>query len=416
MNFAESYYERYSVAPKIFDDNPRSDTGIIVVIPCYDDEFIFTTLQSLDSAQMPSCSVEVIVVVNSAEDTNIAIVEKNRSIYVSLCEKKSYYHNFRLLPYIIEGVPHKIAGVGNARTVGMDEAVWRFASIETPRGVIVSLDADCLVSEDYFAEIYSRFYCSKDKPNACTLQYKHNFDENLYSEQEIIACRKYEMYLRYFRLAQKVAGIPVCMHTIGSCLAVTAESYAKMGGMSRRQAGEDFYFLQKLAQQSPVATICKPIVFPSPSVSERVPFGTGRSVKKIIDTGSCKVYNFSLFLLLKKFYSSFAGLFDDDSCEIPNEVIEFVGEQKFQILVEECRNNTSDRRSFVKRMFAKFDVFFMIRFLNSFGESSKYPVVEVEDAVIQLLKYYGAVSSDIIYDDILALDLSESNYKYSHKF
>ena len=77
MNFAEAYSERYSVAPKIFDDNPRSDTGIIVVIPCYDDEFIFTTLQSLDSAKVPSCSLEVIVVVNSAEDTEAAIVEKN---------------------------------------------------------------------------------------------------------------------------------------------------------------------------------------------------------------------------------------------------------------------------------------------------------------------------------------------------
>ena len=409
MNFAEAYSERYSVAPKIFDGNPRSDTGIIVVIPCYDDEFIFTTLQSLDSAKMPPCSVEVIVVVNSAEDTDTSIVEKNRRIYAKLCEKKDSYKNFSLLPYIIEGVPHKIAGVGNARKVGMDEAVWRFASVENPRGVIVSLDADCLVDEDYFTEIYTRFYCSKDKPNACTLQYRHNFDEKLYSEQEISACRKYEMYLRYFRLAQKVAGIPVSMHTIGSCLAVTAETYAKMGGMSRRQAGEDFYFLQKLAQQSLVAAICKPIVFPSPSVSERVPFGTGRSVKKIIETGSCKVYNFGLFLLLKKFYSSFAELFDSEQCEVPNEIVAFVGGQKLWALVDECRRNTSDRRSFVKRMFAKFDVFFMIRFLNSFDEFSEYPAVEVDDAVIHLLGYYGLSSSDNLYDDIFSLDISLQN-------
>ena len=409
MNFAEAYSERYSVAPKIFDDNPRSDTGIIVVIPCYDDEFIFTTLHSLDSAKVPSCSVEVIVVVNSAEDTEVAIVEKNRRIYAKLCEKRDSYKNFSLLPYIIEGVSHKIAGVGNARKIGMDEAVWRFASVENPRGVIVSLDADCLVSEDYFTEIYSRFYCSKDKPNACTLQYRHNFDENLYSTQEISACRKYEMYLRYFRLAQKVAGIPVCMHTIGSCLAVTAEMYAKMGGMSRRQAGEDFYFLQKLAQQSYVATISKPIVFPSPSVSERVPFGTGRSVKKIIDIGSCKVYNFGLFLLLKKFYSSFAELFDSEQCEIPNEIVDFVGVQKFWALVDECRRNTSDRRNFVKRMFAKFDVFFMIRFLNSFGETSGFAPVDVEVAVAELLDYYAVTRTENLYEDILELDVSIPN-------
>lgn len=408
MNFAEFYSERYSVAPKIFDGNPRSDTGIIVVIPCYDDEFIFKTLLSLDFAKVPSCSVEVIVVVNSAEDTEAAIVEKNRRIYTNLCETKDSCQNFRLLPYIIEGVPHKIAGVGNARKIGMDEAVWRFASVENSRGVIVSLDADCLVSEDYFIEIYSRFYCLKDKPNACTLQYQHNFDEKLYSKQEISACRKYEMYLRYFRLAQKVAGIPVCMHTIGSCLAVTAEAYAKMGGMSRRQAGEDFYFLQKLALQSKVASVDKPIVFPSPSVSERVPFGTGRSVKKIIETGSCKVYNFGLFLLLKEFYSAFPSLYDGDST-IPREIIEFVGEQKFKSLVDECRKNTSDRKSFVKRMFAKFDVFFMIRFLNGFDEQSDFAPVEVEIVVCELLDYYGVIRSENLYDDILELDISVPN-------
>lgn len=408
MNFAESYYKRYSVAPKIFNGNPRSDTGIIVVIPCYDDEFIFTTLRSLDSANCPSCSVEVIVVVNSAEDTDVAVVEKNRRIYASLCEKKDSYLNFALQPYIIEGVPHKIAGVGNARKVGMDEAVWRFATIENLRGVIVSLDADCLVAEDYFTEIYSRFYCAKDHPNACTLQFRHNFDEKLYSKQEIDACRRYEMYLRYFRLAQKVAGIPQCLHTIGSCLAVTAETYARMGGMARRQAGEDFYFLQKLALQSKVASVDKPIVFPSPSVSERVPFGTGRSVKKIIETGSCKVYNFGLFLLLKEFYSAFPSLYDGDST-IPREIIEFVGEQKFRSLVDECRKNTSDCRSFVKRMFAKFDVFFMIRFLNGFDEQSDFAPVEVEVVVSELLDYYGITSVKNLYEDILELDVSISN-------
>ncbi|MBQ4475861.1 MAG: glycosyltransferase family 2 protein [Bacteroidales bacterium] len=408
MNFAESYYKRYSVAPKIFNGNPRSDTGIIVVIPCYDDEFIFTTLRSLDSANCPPCSVEVIVVVNSAEYTDVAVVEKNRRIYASLCEKKDSYLNFALQPYIIEGVQHKIAGVGNARKVGMDEAVWRFATIENPRGVIVSLDADCLVSEDYFTEIYSRFYCAKDHPNACTLQFRHNFDEKLYSGQEIDACRRYEMYLRYFRLAQKVAGIPQCLHTIGSCLAVTAETYARMGGMARRQAGEDFYFLQKLALQSKVASVDKPIVFPSPSVSERVPFGTGRSVKKIIETGSCKVYNFGLFLLLKEFYSAFPSLYDGDST-IPREIIEFVGEQKFKSLVDECRKNTSDCKSFVKRMFAKFDVFFMIRFLNSFSESKIYPPEEIEAAVAKLLEYYGDKDVENLYSKVLSIDCATAN-------
>lgn len=409
MDFAEFYAARYSVAPKIFNDSPRSDTGIIVVIPCYDDDFIFTALHSLDSAQKPPCSVEVIVVVNSAEDTDTSIVEKNRSIYNKLSSQKSNYRNFCLLPYIIEGVPHKIAGVGNARKVGMNEAVWRFANIENPYGVIVSLDADCLVANDYFTSIYDKFFIAKKKAKASTLQFQHNFDEKLYSRQEIDACRRYEMYLRYFRLAQKIAGIPVCMHTIGSCFAVTAEAYAQMGGMSRRQAGEDFYFLQKLALQSPVANIQTPIVFPAPSVSERVPFGTGRSVKKIMDTGCCTVYNFGLFLLLKKFYSSFSTLYQGKSIDITLEIVDFVGKEKFAALVDECRRNTSDAKSFSKRMFTKFDVFFMIRFLNSFEKTSKFPPVEIEFAAKELLDYYDIKSNKNLYDDIFALDISCDN-------
>lgn len=409
MNFAEFYSNRYSVASKIFDDDPRSNTGIIVVIPCYDDDFIFKTLDSLEQAQQPPCHVEVIVVVNSAEDTQDAIVEKNRHIYDSLREKCSQYSHFQLRPHIVEKVPHKIAGVGNARKIGMDEAVWRFASIDNPRGIIVSLDADCLVDKEYFTLIYKMFSFGKKKTNACTLQFQHNFDKNQYSEIEINACRRYEMYLRYFRLAQKVAGIPNCLHTIGSCFAVIAEAYAKMGGMSRRQAGEDFYFLQKLALQSYVDGVAKPIVFPAPSISTRVPFGTGQAVKKIVEQGTCPVYNFNLFLILKAFYSKIADLHANDEVNIPSEIMNFVGNERLLSIVHECRENTSNEKGFIKRMTDKFDVFFMIRFLNGFGSESKFPPQEVESAAKSLLEYYGEHESGDLYKDLLSLDVKARN-------
>ncbi|MCF0206717.1 MAG: glycosyltransferase family 2 protein, partial [Bacteroidales bacterium] len=153
MNLAEFYRNRYSVGPQIFNDNPRIDTGIIVVIPCYDDEHIFTTLDSLDNADQPPCTVEVIVVVNSAEDTPSGIISKNRDIYSRLCKITGKFSNFALKPHIIEGVCHKFAGVGNARKTGMDEAVDRFTKIENEKGIIVSLDSDCLVAKGYFVKI-----------------------------------------------------------------------------------------------------------------------------------------------------------------------------------------------------------------------------------------------------------------------
>ena len=56
----------------------------------------------------------------------------------------------------------------------------------------------------------------------------------------------------------------------------------KCGGMKIRKAGEDFYFLQELAKTSGVGVIEKKLVFPSPRISERTPFGTGQAVKDII--------------------------------------------------------------------------------------------------------------------------------------
>ena len=76
MSFANKYFSRYKTYPKIFENNPCPQTGIIVIIPCYDDEFIFETLKSLEKAQKPICKIEIIVIVNSGEKTPKHIVQK----------------------------------------------------------------------------------------------------------------------------------------------------------------------------------------------------------------------------------------------------------------------------------------------------------------------------------------------------
>lgn len=403
-NFADFYAERFSAGPKIFNDNPRNDTGIIVVIPCYEDKFIFKTLDSLNSAKKAPCSVEIIVIVNSSETTPQPIVERNQEIYDEL--QDCHFENFNMKSFLIKDVPVKIAGVGNARKIGMDEAVKRFAMIDNPRGIIVSLDADCLVDEDYFVEIYSVFSKNNKPASACVMQYHHDFDENLYSAEEICACKKYEGYMRYFRQAQKIAGFTNAVHTIGSCFAVTADVYTKVGGMSRRQAGEDFYFLEKTAQITNIAVINKPIVFPAPGISTRVPFGTGQSVKKIIEGSDYKVYNFELFLILKKFYDSFEDLYlTDDLGLLPAEILIFIDADSFRKKIAECRANASNAKKFAKRLMNKYDQLFMIRFLNSFDEKSIYPPTTVDVAVSMLLQYVGQSETADYYDDMYRFDL-----------
>ena len=74
------------------------------------------------------------------------------------------------------------------------------------------------------------------------------------------------------------AGLPYSYHTIGSAFAVTAKAYARQGGMNRRKAGEDFYFINKLIKGENFGEITNTTVFPSPRTSNRVPFGTGKAI------------------------------------------------------------------------------------------------------------------------------------------
>lgn len=404
MGFADNYFVRYKSRSEIFSDNPCSNTGIIVVIPCYDEDFIFDTLNSLESAKMPECSIEVIVIVNSNENTPDKIITKNRETFqqlvvASLIDK---FTNFNLLPYLIEKTPKKIAGVGLARKTGMDEAVIRFNKIDKADGIICSLDADTLVSEDYFTKIYN-FYSSNIKSEACIFQFQHNFDTKLYSQNEIDACKLYEIYLRYFRLAIEYTGFPYAIHTIGSCFSVKAATYCKAGGMSTRQGGEDFYFLHKLAPMTKIGLIKKAIVFPAARISDRVPFGTGPAVRKIINDGSYEIYNFKLFDILKHFFNNIENIYNttEDLTElIPTEIINFAGDKLIIEYIEECKNNSSDYKSFRKRFFTKFDTFFIIKFLNSFGSDSNFPPKDILQSAAELFKSHGNTAQNLNPEDI----------------
>ena len=408
MDFSTHYFSRYNAQPLLFDVFPCGNIEMIVVIPCYDDELIFNTLQSLEGAKQGKSNVEVIVIVNSGVNAPVSVIENNREIFKELKAKgeSGYYKNFNLLPAIVEDVPKKTAGVGYARKTGMDEAVRRFAAIGKPQGIIISLDADTLVNENYFVSIENHFK-QNTKTGAFTFQFQHDFNPEIYSKEEIEACKRYEIYLRYFRLALKLTGFPYYFHTIGSCFAVTALAYTRVGGMPCRQGGEDFYFLHKLAPMTTIGEIKEILVYPSPRMSDRVPFGTGPSVKRIIEDGSYRVYNVDLFLVLKRFFDCFGYFSESENIDteiIPSEITNFIGKEKLLEIISECRQNAKPGKNLLKRFFSKFDAFFIIKFLNSFTGNSNYFPMEVAEAGKWLLEYYEIKESGDIYDAIVRLD------------
>jgi hypothetical protein len=109
----------------------------------------------------------------------------------------------------------------------------------------------------------------------------------------------YELSLRYYTLGLAAAGSPYAYESMGSCIAARADAYAEVRGFPRRQAGEDFYLLDKLAK---VGAIHRPVRQPielRSRRSARVPFGTGARVGELVESGDeLSTYHPRVFELL----------------------------------------------------------------------------------------------------------------------
>jgi hypothetical protein len=176
------------------------------------------------------------------------------------------------------------------------------------------------------------------------------------------------------------------MITIGSAFAVTAEAYVKRGGMNRRQAGEDFYFLQNLAQLGTVGEITATRVFPSARLSNRVPFGTGAAIQKWMagTEDLTKTYNFKAFSDLKTFFDSKEKLFKIDEAaylsiisELPESIQQFVLQDNFWNELDDLNKNCSSLKSFQIRFYHKFNAFKVLKFMN-FAHEQFYKKADLE--------------------------------------
>jgi len=164
-------------------------------------------------------------------------------------------------------------GVGLARKIGLDWALQCLRDVGAAGGPLICLDGDTRVAPDYLAAIH-RFF-SDESRWAAVVDYAHPLAGDGEESRAILA---YELFLRYQELALHYGGSPYYYPAIGSTMICTGAAYAAAGGMNRRQAGEDFYFLQQLAKTGRVDRIREAVVAPASRPSHRVPFGTGRKV------------------------------------------------------------------------------------------------------------------------------------------
>ena len=393
--FADRYTQNNIVYSPFIEENVSPSLSMIVMIPCLNEPEIIRTLESLWACDRIDSFCEVIVTVNDSEASSQEVKSFNRETYQRLIEWKKCNdrQNFILHPIYVSEVTAKFAGAGMARKIGMDEAIRRFNAINKPGGVIVSADSDCLFSPNYLQRIEYTFTQNKSC-FAATLNFRHRFEEMEDAKQKA-GIRLYEDYLHYYKHALDFAGFPDSIYTIGSAFAVRADAYVKQGGMNRRQAGEDFYFLNKLTKLGRLTEIMDAFVYPSARVSDRVPFGTGAAMTKWMneDGDLTMTYNFAAFLDLKKLFDRVDSLFRISAADysmfilsLPDSIREYLQILEFQKKLAEINQNSSSLISFRKRFFQFFDAFIILRFLN-LAHQKYYPKQNLAEAVIQLREH-----------------------------
>lgn len=410
MGFADFYFERQRNFQVKIQEQPQKDLKYIVVIPCFNEYNFIETLNSLWKADRIEKAIEIIIVINSAETARSNIIDHNRKTYN---EVRNWIENHQssLLRFFVlleENLPRKFAGAGLARKIGMDQAIARFNHIDNSDGVILSMDADSKVRSNYFTEIDAHFE-KYPKINTITTYFEHPLYGDEFKNEVYEAISKYELYLRYYKLAMHYTGFPYAYYTIGSCFGISAKSYVKQGGMNRKQAGEDFYFLHKIFPLGHAYEINTTCVYPSSRPSDRVPFGTGPMIQSLINSPDEVFLTYSLesFNDIKIFFDKIDKLFNINHKdlgklmeEFPKPVVIFLQQNNFNAAIEEINQNSSSLKTFTKRFFQWFDAFRLLKFLN-FSHESYY---RKSDLLNEAMELYNLISDKGIKE-------SEINYK-----
>jgi len=257
--------------------------------------------------------------------------------------------------------------------------------------VILCFDADCSCAPNYLRAVDEHFRTHAMSP-ACSIYFEHPLEGGWEGEiYEAIAA--YELHLRYYVQALRYAGFPHTYHTIGSSMAVRARAYMEQGGMNRRQAGEDFYFLHKLIPLGGFTELQTTAVYPSPRPSNRVPFGTGRAVSEWLQQPKTKTYPFKAFDDLRLFLQSVPSLMTEPELPTaPESIRTFLHQQNFETACEQIRGHTATSGAFTKRFFRWFDGFRAMKFVHH-ARDNFYGEEDVQVASARLLDRIGRLGS-----------------------
>ncbi len=167
-------------------------------------------------------------------------------------------------------------GVGLARKIAGDLGAALFAAgrLDCPR--LACTDADVTLPDDYFGALVGT--PAADASAAWLWPFRHEPGGDAAIDEATLL---YEISLRYYVLGLARAGSPYAYQSIGSTLCIDANAYQSVRGFPKREAGEDFYVLDKLSKVAPLRRVVATPLSIRARASARVPFGTGRRAGEI---------------------------------------------------------------------------------------------------------------------------------------
>ena len=390
------------------------DIKQVIIIPAYAElEMLFDTLASIAANPEPYLdNTLVICVINNKADASETVRNNNSQtlqLLSSFIENRhdNYKNNDSVkidsvqkiaasrirLGYIDASspnleIPQKAGGVGMSRKIGMDTALRIFQYSDVYPKLIMSLDADTLVRDDYLPIVIQAF--NQSKISTGLVDYEHQVPSD--SNERLAICA-YEIFLRYWIWGLRYAGSPYAFHSIGSTIVTTSEAYLSVRGMNRREAGEDFYFLNKLAKVGPLNIIEETKVYPSARISARVPFGTGVAIEKI--TASCNreynLYDPQVFEILRKWLiclnEGFPCTVEKVLAEAKNiheGLAKFLMERKFISVWPKIHGNVKTFATYGRHVNNWFDGFETLKLIN-YLTREYYPKIGMYSAIQHMM-------------------------------
>jgi hypothetical protein len=138
-------------------------------------------------------------------------------------------------------------------------------------------------------------------------------------------------------------------------------------------------------------------VIPSPRVSDRVPFGTGKAVGEIVsaDQGSLDTYNFRIFVELKEFVGEvYKNNKQLNTSKLSSLINVFIDLEELDVKIAEIAKNANSEEAFITRFFKAFDAFWIMKYVH-FSRDNFHKQVPILDASNELLLELGVINQPL---------------------